>query len=213
MLEKYGYPFKSKQHSHNLAIYQNSGLGKTIKVYLGQELSKNNKKGAFKCPNNLTYQFTEDFKLKCSEQCCYKLKKEPAHKWAKLNNKTITITGMRSNEGGARTMLSCITNNGKKFHPLIVINDDFKDKFMQHYNIKLCKLYYEPYNFKRTGCKGCPYALNLQQDLDMMRELLPKEYKQCESIWKPVYDEYRRIGYRLRKDTGQLTIFDFIESE
>lgn len=26
------------------------------------------------------------------------------------------------------------------------------------------------------------------------------EYKQCEIIWKPVYDEYRRIGYRLKKE-------------
>jgi 3'-phosphoadenosine 5'-phosphosulfate sulfotransferase (PAPS reductase)/FAD synthetase len=213
MLEKYGYPFKSKQHSHNLAIYQRSGLIKTIRVYLGNELTSTNKTAYIKCPKMFEYQFTEKFTLKCSEQCCYKLKKEPASKWAKLNNKTITITGMRSDEGGSRTNLSCITHNGKKFHPLIVVNDDFKNKFLNKYNIKLCRLYYEPYNFKRTGCKGCPFALKLQDELNALKKLLPKEYKQCEKIWKPVYDEYRRIGYRLRKDTGQLTIFDFIESE
>lgn len=61
------------------------------------------------------------------------------------------------------------------------------------------ELYYPPYNFKRTGCKGCPYALGLQEQLEVMYTLMPEEYRQCELIWKPVYDEYRRIGYRLKK--------------
>ena len=32
----------------------------------------------------------------------------------------------------------------------------------------------------------------------MDNELLPNERIRAEVIWKPVYDEYRRIGYRLR---------------
>lgn len=91
-------------------------------------------------------------------------------------------------------------NNVIKFHPLFPISDEWEDWFIAKYNVKLCKLYYHPYNFKRTGCKGCPYNLELQKDLDIMKELLPNEYKQCEIIWKPVYDEYRRIGYRLKKE-------------
>lgn len=39
-----------------------------------------------------------------------------------------------------------------------------------------------------------------------MKKYFPEEYKQCELIWKPVYDEYRRIGYRLKKDDGQLEL-------
>ena len=31
-----------------------------------------------------------------------------------------------------------------------------------------------------------------------MYKLLPNEYKQTISLWKPVYDEYIRIGYRLK---------------
>ena len=34
----------------------------------------------------------------------------------------------------------------------------------------------------------------------IMDKLLPEERKQCEMIWKPVYNEYRRIGYRLDKE-------------
>lgn len=67
--------------------------------------------------------------------------------------------------------------------------------------------YYPPFNFKRTGCKGCPYSLDLQEQLDIMGKYLPEEKRQCERIWKPVYDEYRRINFRLKNQT---TIFDFI---
>lgn len=32
-----------------------------------------------------------------------------------------------------------------------------------------------------------------------MEKYLPDEKRQCELIWGPVYDEYRRIKYRLIK--------------
>ena len=31
-----------------------------------------------------------------------------------------------------------------------------------------------------------------------MKSLLPNEKAQCDIIWKPVYEEYKRIGYRLK---------------
>ena len=83
------------------------------------------------------------------------------------------------------------------FNPLFVVSDDFISWYIEERNIELCKLYYPPYNFKRTGCKGCPFALNLDRDLFVMRTFFPNEAKQCEIIWKPVYDEYRKIHYRL----------------
>ena len=122
---------------------------------------------------------------------------------AKKNHRTISITGMRRAEGGQRSNINCIVTAKEgtllKFHPLSVVNDSFEEWFINEYNIKLCELYYEPYNFIRTGCKGCPYAIELQRELDVMEKFLPNERKQCETIWKPVYDEYRRIGYRFKE--------------
>jgi len=40
-----------------------------------------------------------------------------------------------------------------------------------------------------------------------MEKHLPNEAKQCEMIWKPIYDEYRRINYRLKRNV-QLSLFD-----
>lgn len=84
----------------------------------------------------------------------------------------------------------------EKDERFIIINSGVNIKRNE---IKLCKLYYAPFNFKRTGCKGCPYSINIQSQLDIMEKYLPDEKRQCEAIWGPVYDEYRRIKYRLIK--------------
>jgi 3'-phosphoadenosine 5'-phosphosulfate sulfotransferase (PAPS reductase)/FAD synthetase len=102
----------------------------------------------------------------------------------------------------------------KKFQPLAVISKDWEEWFIEKYNVKICDIYYPPYNFKRTGCKGCPFALNLQKELDTLEKYYPKERKQCEIVWKPVYDEYRRLGYRLKdKKTKQMSILDYLEEK
>ena len=89
---------------------------------------------------------------------------------------------------------------------------EWEDWFIEKNNVKICDIYYPPYSLKRTGCKGCPFALHLQDELDMLEKFFPNERKQCELIWQPIYKEYRRIGYRLRKnDYKQLELSDFIE--
>ena len=200
MLEKYGYPFKSKQHSHNVMVYQHSGIGLSVKRYLG--IIESNTK--FRCPKSLLYQFTPDFKIKLSDNCCRKMKKEPIKRWEKENNKHVAITGMRNSEGGERASIKgCILTdkqgNLKRFHPLIKVNDEWEEWFIKKHNIQLCELYLPPFNFARSGCKGCPFSLTLQDQLETMELYLPNERKQCELIWKPVYDEYRRLNYRLKK--------------
>lgn len=204
-LKEDGYPFKSKIHSRKVATFQRSGMGKTVDEYV------NGERGKYLCPKALKYQFSDDFNLKVSGKCCDRLKKEPFKKWEKENSRNVCITGMMSQEGGARESIKgcVITDNDgkiKKFHPLLKVTEEWENWYIKRNNIQLCELYYEPYNFKRTGCKGCPYSLTLQDQLETMSRLLPRERKQCESIWKPVYEEYRRIGYRL-KDSEQIKLF------
>ena len=210
MLEKYGYPFKSKEFSLRVCYFNKGSNANYIEKFLSGYDKKYNKQTSYGCANKLKYIFNEKGKYNYSDRCCYELKKKPAKKWAKQNNRTIVLTGMRAEEGGNRARLGCtIFKNGTllKFHPLIVLHEDFIDELRERERVELCELYYEPYKFKRTGCKGCPFALNLQDQLDIMDRYLPNEKKQCEILWKPVYDEYRRIGYRLRKNKSrQLTI-------
>lgn len=199
-LQKYGYPFKSKDHSKVLNTYQNSGTLPSVISYLDPtRISK------YGCPKKLLSQFTPEYKLKVSDACCRALKKQPIQKWSRENNRPIAITGIRASEGGARSRHSnCLSFGGKdnkspkKFHPLLPVTDDLLEWFIDTRGFELCKLYYAPFNFERTGCKGCPFNIKLQNQLDVMSSLLPNERKQCERIWEPVYKEYRRLNYRLK---------------
>ena len=222
-LEEEGYPFKSKGHSEVLERYQNSGKVTSVKQYLGEREDKEPWPSQKSCPKILRYQFTPEFKMKISDKCCERLKEEPLRNWQKEHNKKYAIIGIMRDEGGRRSNAVCLAFKGKgnnkklkAFQPLAPITKSWEEWFIEKYNIQLCKLYYEPFNFFRTGCKGCPFAVKLQKELEVLDKFFPNERKQCERIWKPVYEEYRRIGYRLRPlEWGrQTTIDEFLtESE
>lgn len=170
-------------------------------------------------PKALQYQFKEDIPFLISDKCCLRMKEQPLDNYSKASNRPIAITGIRKDEGGRRSIhKGCFAFGDKPtFSPLKVVSDEWEDEFIKRKNIELCELYYPPYNFKRTGCIGCPFNKNLQKDLNTMYKLLPNEYKQALHLWKPVYDEYIRIGYRLEyypHEKGvQMTMQDFMEVE
>ena len=204
VLEKYGYPFKSKEHSLKIGQWQKGLQSPNIVKYV-----KGN--SSFSCPQCLRFQAEKDYPIRLSNKCCYKLKKEPAHAYERKSGRSIAILGLRMDEGGQRANhkgCAIFDSNGKllKFKPLNPVTAEWESEFLERERVLLCKLYYPPFNFKRTGCKGCPYALDLQEQLTTMALYLPNERKQCEIIWKKVYDEYRRIGYRLVIDE-QLKLF------
>ena len=159
----------------------------------------------FQCPKCLRYQFTPQFTIRVTDHCCENMKEKPLMKWQKDNHRPISITGIMASEGGRRAKgKQCavfVKGKLKSFNPLKPVTDDFVQYLIDTYHIEISKLYSAPYNFTRTGCKGCPFNIHLQKELDVMEQYMPAEKKQCEIIWKPVYDEYRRIGYRLRPYT------------
>lgn len=209
-LDEKGYPFKSKEHSKKVKEYQRGGMTTSPYRYL-YGLKPDGSKSDYECPACLKYQFTEEFKIPVSEKCCDILKKGNFHKYEKESGRKIAIIGVRTSEGGARAShKNCAVFDSKgdlkTFKPLNPCSDEWIDWFIDKYEIKLCRLYYPPFNFKRTGCKGCPFSIELQEQLEVMSRLLPAERKQCEILWKPIYDEYRRIGYRLKKNE-QIKLF------
>lgn len=222
MLEAEGYPFKSKMHSNYVKKYQDKGFDyKSVRAYTGKETTLSGRPMFRPCPKILAYQFTDENKLKISDMCCLRLKEEPLNNWLKESGKKYAIVGIMREEGGRRQGAQCMSmKDGKLWHfqPLTPITKEWEDWFIEEYNIDIADLYKPPYNLKRTGCKGCPFALNLQDELDTLEKFFPAERKQCEIIWKPVYDEYRRLGYRLKKpyepkdgeELKQTTLDEFI---
>ena len=215
MLEKEGYPFKSKGHSKWHERYTRLGRSEGVSQYLGERTDKKPWSSQTSCPKALKYQFSPDFKLKISDQCCVKLKEEPLTRWSEENNRPYTIIGIMREEGGRRNNAQCLSMRGNKlkaFQPLAPMSKEWEEWYIETFNVKICDIYKPPYNFIRTGCKGCPFARNLQNELDTLEKLFPEERKQCEIIWKPVYDEYRRIGYRL-KPNKQMTVEDYMKGD
>lgn len=218
-LETEGYPFKSKKHSECVATYQRNktieghpGLQHYLRLNDGEKWSQQKT-----CPNILMYQFTPEFKMKISDKCCLRMKEEPIRKWQKENKKAYVMIGLMREEGGRRSDAKCLVFQGdklKKFQPMVALTKEWEEWFIDTYHIEICDIYKPPYNFKRTGCKGCPFNARLQEELDTLSKYLPGERKQCELIWKPVYDEYRRLGYRLQADEqieGQMNLSDFVD--
>lgn len=220
MLERDGYPFKSKTHAHHWERYNRIGMCKSILQYLGERTDKEPWSGYNSCPEKLKYQFTKEFTaFKISDKCCVNLKEKPLQEYAKKSGKKYGINGVMKDEGGRRVNSVCLVMRDNKlsmFQPLSPITKEWEDWFIQTYNIKICDIYYPPYNFERTGCKGCPFARYLQNELDTLESFFPEESRQAEFIWQPVYQEYRRLGYRLKQkkktvSDPQMTIMDYME--
>lgn len=203
-LNKVGWPFKSKEHAQKLYEWKRGCRSKSHMRYFRQLPN-----GFSPCPQVLMYQLEDGFDLNISHFCCYEFKKKPIKEYMKQSKRKITLTGMMRTEGGQRTSLTCIVTDKdgtlKKFHPMAVCSAEWEDWYIKLRGIKLSELYYPPFNFTRTGCIGCPFAKDIEKELEILSLLEPSEYKRAQWLWKTVYDEYRRIGYRL---SNQPTLFD-----
>lgn len=196
-LERVGYPFKSKAHSHMCDRYRRISSCPSVQSYLGNGKWPR----SMCCPKMLKYQFEEGFELKISDRCCVEMKEKPLERWSREYNKPYALIGIMPDEGGRRKNATCLRFRGRKlaaFQPLTVVDKKWEDWFINEYHIKICELYTH-YGQLRSGCKGCPFSLHLQEELDMLEKYFPSERRQCEIIWEPVYAEYRRLGYRLKK--------------
>lgn len=140
--------------------------------------------------------------MNISDKCCVEFKEKPLEEWQKENKKPYKILGLMREEGGRRANTKCfVQSHGQSsFSPLAKATKDWEEWFIKEHDIRLCELYYPPYNFERTGCVGCPYNIHIQQELETLERVLPSARRQAEYLWQPVYEEYRRIGYRLKRE-------------
>lgn len=207
MLEKYGYPFASKRHSALVERFRTKGLTPSVINYL--QLGDKKYTQTNVCPIILRFQFDTEYKFdkfntfKISDKCCFYMKEQPIKNYMKQNNYKYNVIGLMAEEGGRRKNAQCFVYKGNKlksFQPLAPLTKDWEDWFIKEYDIEICDIYKPPYNFDRTGCKGCPFSLKLRHELDVLEKYFPNDRKQCEALWKPVYDQYRLIRYRLLKE-------------
>lgn len=158
--------------------------------------------------------------FKISQRCCDFSKKMPSKNFEKENDIDLKVLGLRKVEGGIRATSyhSCFTpTNGKhiaNFRPIWWFTDKEKNEYKNFYGL-LYSDCYEVWGFNRTGCAGCPFNSNFENDLLTIEKYEPKLYKAVNNIFGQSYEYTRKYReYKRKKQLGgQLTLFDFMESD
>lgn len=139
--------------------------------------------------------------FKISNKCCKYAKKDLIHNLIKEDCYDLNIFGVRKAEGGARTVAykSCFDEADKydNYRPLFWYKDSDKKDYEKAYGIIHSDCYIK-YGLKRTGCCGCPYGRDFEEELEVINIYEPKLYKAVNNIFKDSY-EYTRMYKEFRK--------------
>jgi 3'-phosphoadenosine 5'-phosphosulfate sulfotransferase (PAPS reductase)/FAD synthetase len=137
-------------------------------------------------------------KFKISPKCCKYAKKDPVHEFIKDNDFDLNCYGVRKAEGGARSTAykNCFTNNVEnedidEYRPIFWYKNSTKKIYEEHLKIEHSKCY-SKYGLKRTGCAGCPFNKEFEEELKIIYNNEPKLFKAVTNIFKDSYDYTRK---------------------
>lgn len=142
-----------------------------------------------------------------SNKCCYYAKKKVIHDLIKENDYRLNIFGVRRAEGGLRVTAykSCFdeADDCDNYRPLFWYKDSDKDEYMDAYAIEHSKCYTE-YGLLRTGCAGCPYGRDFENELEIIKKYEPKLYKAVNYIFGDSYEytrKYREFKKKMEENS------------
>ena len=137
--------------------------------------------------------------FKVSGKCCDGAKKLPIKQYTKENNIDLMLLGIRKAEGGKRasTYINCFvpkkTYTYSMYFPLFWWKQEDKQLFDKEMHIKHSDAY-EIYGLKRTGCAGCPFGRNFEQELSVIKEFEPRLDKGINNIFGKAYEWTRKYN-------------------
>lgn len=200
VISKYGKPIKSKMKAEYLGRWQKGSRSYSVMSCLvyGESLKTGKQLTRTKLAAKDFHMLHPNFDIKVSNNCCKYLKKESSKDYDIENNIEGKILGIRGGEGGARqlAMLKRLHDGGKLCTyysgkimikaPIIDWTDEDVDEFIETYNVPLSRAYTE-YGLKRTGCYGCPFSLDIVDNLKVLHDYEPLRYKGAMHFLKDVY--------------------------
>lgn len=142
--------------------------------------------------------------FKISAACCKKSKKEPLTRALKEADCDLNIFGVRKAEGGIRAFaytgcFSSSSSGADTYRPLFFYRNDTRDCYCERYRIRHSKCY-EEYGLKRTGCVGCPFGRNLEDELKVLEVYEPDLYHKVNAVFAESYAytrAYRKYAVNL----------------
>jgi hypothetical protein len=222
--KEYGQPFLSKFVSQFIEALQKHDFKWQDKPYeiLIEEYPKaksyvgwwcnlhENRENTYSSFNIAKYKGLKEFLIsnppsfKISPKCCEYSKKKVAETYAKKNKLDLFIIGIRKAEGGIRSVKykSCFVNKGAhsygQYFPIFWYKNQDKIDYEQLFDVthSLC---YNSYGLKRTGCAGCPFGSNFENELDIIYKYEQKLYKAVNNIFKDSYEYTRQYREFVKK--------------
>lgn len=223
----YGQPFLSKVTSEYIERLQ--VLGFEFDKYISDEDVKNkygnagmwwsgNRKklssgmtpmfSVYKNPYLKEFLHTHKPTFKISAKCCNYTKKKPLHDAAK---ELISYVGVRKAEGGVRANTKqCLTisNDKRMYRPIFWYTYDDKCHYEDIFNVQHSRCYAE-YGLSRTGCAGCPFNPNIDEEIDITKKYEPEIYKAADNIFHESY-EYTRMYNDFVIDYRKMLAFQYL---
>ncbi len=200
-VRKYGFPILSKYKAQLIGKYV-KGVPHAYKWIFEEKVTSFNAM-RFTDPQKDLARYLKENGINVSAKCCDVSKKEPLFAYIKEHNIDLSCTGERKAEGGQRALAhkSCFEegNHGiDKYMPLWWWPDSVKGVFKATEGIRYSDCY-EVYGMRRTGCVGCPFNLNVADDLQAMIEYEPRLFKACMSVFGQSYELMDRFHCRRKK--------------
>lgn len=214
--KKYGVPFLSKDASAKINSLQNNNFdfandGRLTLEVLVEKYPRCtaalkwwcNAKEQKRYNIRRTGAHLKDFMIdnpptfKISSRCCEGAKKQSSHEYEKHHEFDCKCMGLRKAEGGVRATAhkNCFEFDSsaktQSFRPIWWFTDADKQAYVDLYGVVLSDCYLI-YGMKRTGCAGCPFNSNFEEDLNLLKKYEPKLEKAANAIFADSYDYTRR---------------------
>lgn len=198
---KYGFPIINKMKSYMLGQYVDGKkwpvgyiFGDKIRTFNSLKFTDGQKQLAL---------YLKENNIKVSKECCSYSKKKPLSDYQEEHHIDLIVTGERKAEGGQRAIAheSCFEEHKDGMHkymPLWWWSNTSKAAFKNAEGIRYSDCY-EVYGMKRTGCCGCPFNLNIADDLQTMYRYEPMLYRACMAVFGQSYDLMDRFHCRRKK--------------
>lgn len=179
VIEKYGWPVISKEQAQFIREWRTAKSQKTIDLRWNGRLSGPNK-GRSKI-SECWKHVALDAPFKISEQCCDKLKKDPAKRFEKATGRK-PILGVMAGESQLRSQRHiCNLYDAKRpvSKPLRGWNKQDVWKYIKEFGLDYCEAYDQ--GWERTGCVFCMYGIHKDNPnrFQMIKETHPKLYDYC----------------------------------
>ncbi len=140
-----------------------------------------------------------------SSKCCTHAKKNVARNFRKKHNVDLEMVGIRKSEGGIRSVQykTCFTPgyDCDSYRPIFWITDDVKKLYSETYGVKNSRCYTD-YGLSRTGCVGCPFNKNFEDELYRIQKHEPLLFKAVNNIFGKSYEYTRKYReYVISRET------------